>query len=145
MNREDFPMLKQDIVYFDNGATTLKPQCVIDKMVDYYSNYTSNIHRGDYNAAIRTNHEYDSTREVVRDFIGALDQKEIIFTKGSTEALNMIAFGFLKKNLKPGDEILINKAEHASNVLPYMILEKEIRSEERRVGKECRSRWSPYH
>ena len=77
MNREDFPMLKQDIVYFDNGATTLKPQCVIDKMVDYYSNYTSNIHRGDYNAAIRTNHEYDSTREVVRDFIGALDQKEI--------------------------------------------------------------------
>ena len=90
MNREDFPMLKQDIVYFDNGATTLKPQCVIDKMVDYYSNYTSNIHRGDYNAAIRTNHEYDSTREVVRDFIGALDQKEIIFTKGSTEALNMI-------------------------------------------------------
>ena len=125
MNREDFPMLKQDIVYFDNGATTLKPQCVIDKMVDYYSNYTSNIHRGDY-AAIRTNHEYDSTREVVRDFIGALDQKEIIFTKGSTEALNMIAFGFLKKNLKPGDEILINKAEHASNVLPYMILEKEI-------------------
>lgn len=126
MNREDFPMLKQDIVYFDNGATTLKPQCVIDKMVDYYSNYTSNIHRGDYNVAIRTNHEYDSTREVVRDFIGALDQKEIIFTKGSTEALNMIAFGFLKKNLKPGDEILINKAEHASNVLPYMILEKEI-------------------
>ena len=106
MNREDFPMLKQDIVYFDNGATTLKPQCVIDKMVDYYSNYTSNIHRGDYNAAIRTNHEYDSTREVVRDFVGALDQKEIIFTKGSTEALNMIAFGFLKKNLKPGDEIL---------------------------------------
>ena len=97
MNREDFPMLKQDIVYFDNGATTLKPQCVIDKMVDYYSNYTSNIHRGDYNAAIRTNHEYDSTREVVRDFVGALDQKEIIFTKGSTEALNMIAFGFLQK------------------------------------------------
>ena len=126
MNREDFPMLKQDIVYFDNGATTLKPQCVIDKMVDYYSNYTSNIHRGDYNAAIRTNNEYDSAREVVRDFIGALDQKEIIFTKGSTEALNMIAFGFLKKNLKPGDEILINKAEHDSNVLPYMILEKEI-------------------
>ena len=126
MNREDFPMLKQDIVYFDNGATTLKPQCVIDKMVDYYSNYTSNIHRGDYNAAIRTNYEYDSTREVVRDFVGALDQKEIIFTKGSTEALNMIAFGFLKKNLKPGDEILINKAEHASNVLPYMVLEKEI-------------------
>ena len=72
MNREDFPMLKQDIVYFDNGATTLKPQCVIDKMVDYYSNYTSNIHRGDYNAAIRTNHEYDSTREVVRDFIGGV-------------------------------------------------------------------------
>ena len=126
MNRDDFPMLKQDIVYFDNGATTLKPQCVVDKMVDYYTKYTSNIHRGDYDAAIKTNYEYDSTREVVRDFIKAESQDEIVFTKGSTEALNMITFGFLKHVLKPGDEILINKGEHASNVLPYMVLAKEI-------------------
>lgn len=126
MNREDFPMLNQDIVYFDNGATTLKPKCVVDKIVDYYTKYTSNIHRGDYDAAIKTNDEYDSTREVVRNFIGAESEREIVFTKGSTESLNMIAFGFLKKVLKPGDEILINKGEHASNVLPYMVLEKEI-------------------
>lgn len=126
MNREDFPMLNQDIVYFDNGATTLKPKCVVDKMVDYYTKYTSNIHRGDYDAAIKTNDEYDSTREVVKNFIGAESEREIVFTKGSTEALNMIVFGFLKKVLKPGDEILINKGEHASNVLPYMVLEKEI-------------------
>ena len=126
MNREDFPMLSQNIIYFDNGATTLKPKCVVDKMVDYYTKYTSNIHRGDYDAAVKTNYEYDSTREVVRDFIKARDEKEIVFTKGSTEALNMVAFGFLKKVLKPGDEILINKGEHASNVLPYMVLAKEI-------------------
>lgn len=127
MNREDFPILKNsDVIYFDNGATTLKPQCVVDKMVDYYTKYTSNIHRGDYLFAMKTNSLYDSTREIVKNFIKAESDKEIVFTKGSTESLNMIAFGYLKKVLKPGDEILINKGEHASNVLPYMILEKEI-------------------
>lgn len=126
MNREDFPMLRQDIVYFDNGATTLKPQCVIDKMVDYYSNYTSNIHRGDYDAAIKTNKEYDGVRELVREFIKAQKESEIVFTKGSTEALNMIVFGYFKNVLKKGDEVLIDKAEHASNVLPWLILQEEI-------------------
>lgn len=126
MNREDFPMLKQDIVYFDNGATTLKPQCVIDKMVDYYSNYTSNIHRGDYEAAIKTNKEYDQVREIVRDFIHAESEAEIVFTKGSTEALNMIVFGYFSHILREGDEVLIDKAEHASNVLPWYVLQKKL-------------------
>lgn len=126
MNKEDFPMLKNDIIYFDNGATTLKPKCVVDKMMEYYTNYTSNIHRGDYDAAIRTNKEYDSVREIVRDFIGADSEKEIVFTKGSTESLNMICFGYYKHFLKAGDEVLINKAEHASNVMPWFVLEKEI-------------------
>ena len=126
MNREDFLMLQQsDNIYLDNSATTLKPNCVVEKMVDYYTKYTSNIHRGDYDAAVRTNYEYDSTREVVRNFINASSENEIVFTKGSTESLNMVAFGFLKKVLEPGDEILINKGEHASNVLPYMVLAKE--------------------
>lgn len=126
MNREDFPMLKQDLVYFDNGATTLKPQCVIDKMVDYYSNYTSNIHRGEYDAAIRTNKEYDRVREIVRNFIGAEKENEIVFTKGSTEALNFIVFGYFQGVLKEGDEVLIDKGEHASCVLPWFILQKKI-------------------
>ena len=127
MNREDFPVLKQDIVYFDNGATTLKPQCVIDKMVDYYRNYTSNIHRGEYSLAIKTNREYDGVRDIVKDFIGAKDSHEIVFTKGSTEALNMIVFGFFRNILKEGDEVLINKGEHASNVLPWFILQKSLK------------------
>ena len=126
MNREDFPILEQNIIYFDNGATSLKPKCVIEKMDEYYTKHTSNIHRGDYDFAHITNKEYDSTREVVRQFINAESKDEIVFTKGSTESLNLVAFGFLKKNLKAGDEILVNKGEHASNLLPYLVLQKEI-------------------
>ena len=74
MNREDFPMLNEDTIYFDNAATTYKPNSVIEKMNEYYTKYTSNIHRGDYDAAQKTNHEYDETREVVRDFINASDK-----------------------------------------------------------------------
>ena len=126
MNREDFPILNQDTIYFDSAATSLKPQSVIDKMNDYYTKHTSNIHRGDYTAAEITNREYDGARDVIKDFIHAKSSNEIVFTKGSTEALNLIAFGFLKNELKEGDEILINKGEHASNVLPYLVLQKEI-------------------
>lgn len=126
MNREDFPMINEDIIYFDNAATTYKPLSVIEKMNEYYTKYTSNIHRGDYDAAQKTNHEYDETREVVRNFINASNKDEIVFTKGSTESLNIVAFGYLKKILKPGDEILVNKGEHASNLLPYLVLQKEM-------------------
>ncbi len=126
MNREDFPMLEQNTIYFDSAATSLKPKCVIEKMNDYYTKHTSNIHRGDYSAAEKTNYEYDSARVTVRNFINAEKSDEIVFTKGSTEALNLIAFGFLKNVLKEGDEILINKGEHASNVLPYLVLQKQI-------------------
>ena len=127
MNREDFPILsqKQDMIYLDNSATTLKPKCVIDKMVDYYTKYTSNIHRGDYDNAIKTNSEYDKVRDLVKDFIHAEDSKEIVYTSGATEALNMIIFGFFKNILKEDDEVLITKAEHASNILPWLVLQKE--------------------
>ena len=110
MNREDFPILNQGMIYLDNGATTLKSQRVVDKMVDYYTKYTSNIHRGDYNNAIKTNEEYDHVREIVKDFIHAKDSKEIVYTSGTTESLNLVAFGFFKKFLKEGDEVLITKA-----------------------------------
>lgn len=126
MNREDFPILKNGIIYFDNGATTLKPKCVVDEMVNYYTKYTSNIHRGDYDNAMKTNDLYDKVRGIVKDFINAKDEREIVYTSGATESLNLVAFGFFKKYLKKGDEVLINKSEHASNVLPWQVLEKEI-------------------
>ena len=125
MNRDDFPILKEDLIYFDNGATTLKPKCVVDKMVDYYTKYTSNIHRGDYNNAMITNKEYDSVRKLVKDFIHAEKEQEIVYTSGSTEALNMVAFGFFKYKLDKNSEILITKSEHASNVLPWQVLQEE--------------------
>lgn len=125
MNREDFPILSQDLIYLDNSATTLKPKCVVDKMVDYYQNYTSNIHRGDYQNAMKTNQEYDQVRTMVKNFIHAEDSKEIVYTSGTTESLNMIAFGFFSHLLKEGDEVLITKAEHASNILPWLVLEKK--------------------
>lgn len=126
MNREDFPFLQEDVVYLDNGATTLKPLCVVNKMVDYYTKYTSNIHRGEYNAAIKTNKEYDAVRTIVKDFIKADSEKEIVFTSGATMGLNMVVFGFFKKVLNKGDEVLLNKAEHASLVLPFLKLQEDI-------------------
>ena len=125
MNRDEFPILNQDLIYLDNGATTLKPKRVVDKMVDYYEKYTSNIHRGDYNNAIKTNEEYDNVRNIVKDFINAEAPNEIVYTSGTTESLNLAVFGFFKNKLSEGDEVLISKAEHASNVLPWLALEKE--------------------
>ncbi len=124
MNREDFPAIDENLIYFDNSATSLKPKCVIDKMVEYYSKYTSNIHRGDYNNAIRTNKEYDETRDVVKDFIHAKNSDEIVFTSGTTDSMNTIVFGYFKNILNKADEVLITKSEHASNVLPWFVLEK---------------------
>ncbi len=126
MNRNDFPMLLNDYIYLDNGATTLKPKCVIDKVVDYYQNYSGNAHRGDYDISFKVDEEYEKAREIVRRFINAKDRESIIFTSGSTESLNMITTGFFKKFLEPGDEILITQSEHASNVLPWFRLQNEI-------------------
>ena len=121
MHREDFAMLDNDVVYFDNGATTLKPKCVVDSMVKYYSEHTSNIHRGDYDAAIKTNKLYDDARNVVSKFINS-DSDEVIFTSGTTMSINMVVFGYMEKVLNAGDEVLLTKSEHASNVLPWIKL-----------------------
>lgn len=122
MNREDFPLLKEEIIYFDNGATSLKPKCVIDKMADYYTNYPANAHRGDYDLSYKVDKEYEEARELVKDFINASFLEEIVFTSGTTESLNMIASGFFANLLEPGDEVLITTSEHASNVLPWFRL-----------------------
>ena len=125
MNREDFPILNSDIVYFDNGATTLKPKCVVDEMNKYYLEYTSNIHRGDYDFATITNEKYDNVRNIVGKFINC-NPNCVIYTSGTTESLNMVVFGFMKHYLSAGDEVILNKAEHASNILPWIKLKEEI-------------------
>ncbi len=126
MHREDFLMLDSDIVYFDNGATTLKPKCVVEAMDKYYTVHTSNIHRGDYDAAIVTNRLYDETRDIVKEFINCNNSSEVVFTSGATMSINMVVFGYMKKHLKKDDEVLLTKSEHASNVLPWMKLSEEI-------------------
>ena len=126
MNREDFPILESGIIYFDNGATTLKPKCVIDSMIDYYTNYPSNAHRGDYKISLKASSEYENAREKLKNFVNAETKEEIVFTSGSTESLNMIVNGYFKYNLKENDEVLITKAEHASNILPWYELSNEI-------------------
>lgn len=125
MNREDFPMLQKDIIYLDNGATTLKPQCVIDAIVDYYSNYSANAHRGDYDISFKVDQMYESTREKVKTFINAKEKEEIVFTSGDTESLNLLVRGFFENLIEAEDEILITQSEHASNVLPWFRLSKK--------------------
>lgn len=125
--KKDFPMLQNDsIIYFDNAATTFKPNKVIESMNEYYETYTANSHRGDYNISFKVDDEYDSTRETIQQYINAKQKQEIIFTYGTTDSVNMVVNGYFKNILKPNDEILLNKAEHASNILPWLILSKEI-------------------
>ncbi len=119
---KDFPMLNKDIIYLDNGATTFKPQCVIDAMSDYYSNYCANAHRGDYDISLKVDMAYEGTRDKVQKFINAKHREEIIFTSGATESLNLIVNGFFDNVMEAGDEILISDSEHASNVLPWFRL-----------------------
>lgn len=126
MHREDFNILNDNIIYFDNGATSLKPKCVLDSITKYYNEYPMNAHRGDYKLSMITSNLYEKTRDKVRDFIGAKDSKEIVFTSGTTESLNMIIKGYFKHVLNEGDEVIISKGEHASLLLPFLELEKEI-------------------
>ncbi len=124
MHREDFPMLKEDIIYFDNGATTLKPYAVLQSMNDYYEHYSANAHRGDYKISHKVDTLYEETREKVKNFLNAARKEEIIFTAGATDSLNQIIHGYFGPLLKEGDEVLITKSEHASNVLPWFEVAK---------------------
>ncbi len=119
---EDFPMLKKGLVYFDNAATTFKPKKVINSLIDYNINFTANSHRGDYNISFKVDDEIDKTRESVRRFINAKLKEEIIFTTNATDSLNMVVDNFFEPMLKKDDEILISKSEHASNILPWIML-----------------------
>ena len=127
MHREDFEMLKDGIIYFDNGATTLKPRVLSEAISDYYNHYSANAHRGDYDISLKVDSMYEHTRELVKDFIGANSAKEIIFTSGATASLNQIIFGYFKQILKEDEEVLITKSEHASNVLPWFEMNANVK------------------
>ena len=120
MNREDFNVLK-NYTYLDSAATALKPNSILKTVEDYYTKTTANIHRGDYDIAILTDQKYDHARTLVANFINA-KSNEIIFTYNTTDSINKIVFGYFNYHLKENDEILITKAEHASNSLPWFEL-----------------------
>ncbi len=128
--RKDFPILHQELngkplVYFDNAATTQKPQSVIDALCHYYQNYNANIHRGIHTLAEKATAEYERTRETVREFLGAAHVEEIIFTRGTTEGINLVAATYGRQNIKAGDEIIVSGMEHHSNIVPWQMLCEE--------------------
>lgn len=124
--RSDFPILKtkmrgHDLLYLDNGATSLKPKSVIASMTDYYENYSANIHRGVYEMSGRATTTYDNARETIRSFIHAAEG-EVIFTRGTTESINMVATGWGGRHLGRTDEIVVSPLEHHSNLVPWQQL-----------------------
>ena len=126
MNYNDFNLLNQNIVYLDNGATTLKPKVLSEAISDYYNNYSANAHRGDYDMSLKVDNMYEKTRTLVKELINAKSEKEIVFTSGATDSLNKIIFGYAKNILNEEDEVLITKSEHASNILPWFELSDQI-------------------
>jgi cysteine desulfurase/selenocysteine lyase len=125
--RADFPILSttvygKPLVYFDNGATTQKPQCVIDTISEVYSSYNANIHRGVHALSDRASEEYERAREKVRSFINAGKREEIIFTSGTTGSINTIAFSFGERFITEGDEIIISNLEHHANIVPWQMM-----------------------
>jgi cysteine desulfurase/selenocysteine lyase len=127
--RADFPILKRQVhgrplVYLDNAATSQKPQQMIDALVDYYSNYNANIHRGIHALAEEATAKYEETRQKVADFIGAAGPETIVFTRNTTESINLVSNAWGRKNLRPGDEIVLSVMEHHSNLVPWQLIAK---------------------
>lgn len=125
--RSDFPILSRQVngkplVYFDNAATSQKPQCVIDALVRYYSEYNSNVHRGVHFLSEKATEEYENSRKKIQKFINAEESSEIIFVRGTTEGINLVAYSYVNTFLKEGDEIIISQMEHHSNIVPWQIL-----------------------
>ncbi len=125
--RNDFPLLqntiyKRPVVYLDNAATTQKPRIVIDNTAEYLSKYNSNIHRGVHYLSEKMTEAYESARQTVKNFIGAAHHHEIIFTSGTTESINLVAFSFGEAFVEAGDEIVVSQMEHHSNIVPWQML-----------------------
>ena len=128
--RKEFPILHQEVhgkplIYFDNAATTQKPKSVIEALEGYYLHDNANIHRGAHALADRSTRYYEETRVAVQEFIQAKESEEIIFTKGTTESINLVAYTFGRKFIQAGDEIIISTLEHHSNIVPWQMLCEE--------------------
>ncbi len=129
--RKDFPILQRTVrdnkrlVYLDNASTTQKPNQVIDSISDYYRNYNSNIHRAVYALAEEATEAYEKTRDKIATFINVKDRQEIIFVRGTTEAINLVAYAWGRSNIKEGDIIVTTEYEHHSNIVPWQLLTKE--------------------
>jgi cysteine desulfurase/selenocysteine lyase len=126
MNREDFPILNEKVygktlVYLDNAATTQKPQAVIDALNDYYLHINSNIHRGVHCLSQLATNEFEKARETVRQYIHATSTQEVIFTRGATESINLVAASFGRTYLHEGDEVIVSEMEHHSNIVPWQL------------------------
>ena len=131
--REDFPILNtlvrgKPLCYLDNAATTQKPHMVIDSLTEYYTSINSNIHRGVHTLSEKATAAFEESRVKVKNYINAKSEKEIIFTRGTTESINLVANSFGRSNLNEGDEILITGMEHHSNIVPWQIIAKEKKS-----------------
>lgn len=134
MIKNDFPILSQKInkkslIYLDNASTTQKPTSVIEKIENYYKNTNSNIHRGVHHLSQKSTEEYENSRKKVRKFIGARSSKEIVFVRGTTEAINLVANSYVKPLLSKGDNIIISQMEHHANIVPWQMITKEKESE----------------
>lgn len=128
--RSKFPVLDQKVngkklIYFDNAATTQKPEVVINALSDYYRQYNANIHRGLHTLAERATAAYEDTRKTVQQFINASEAEEVIFTSGTTESINLVANAYGRKFLHPGDEVIISGLEHHSNIVPWQLICQE--------------------
>ena len=128
--RRNFPILStkahgKPLVYLDNAASSQKPQVVIQKLVDYYSSLNANIHRGVHYLSQKASQEFDDVRVKVQEFINAVSEREIVFVRGTTEAINLVASSFGRKNLNAGDEVLISAMEHHSNIVPWQMICEE--------------------
>ena len=124
--KTDFPLLMQDkTVYIDNAATAQRPKCVIDAEKDFYTCHNANPLRGIYELSVQATEDYENARKAVRDFIGAKSVQEIIFTRNTTESINLVAYSYALNNLKAGDEIAVTIMEHHSNMLPWQMVARQ--------------------
>ena len=126
--RSDFPILSRQVhgkplVYLDNGATTQKPKCVVDKIQEMYYSVNANVHRGVHFLSQAATDEHEASRRTVQEFIGAASVNEIVFTRGTTEAINLISSSFCREFCQPGDEVIISAMEHHSNIVPWQLQE----------------------
>lgn len=128
--RRDFPILRETVnghplIWLDNGATTQRPQAVIDRLSYYYAHENSNVHRGAHTMAARSTDAFEGARQIVADFIGAPSKDNIIFVRGTTEGINLVAHSYVKPLLNPGDEIIVSLLEHHANIVPWQLIAQE--------------------